>query len=272
MVEAPTERHASRQSSSPAPRRWGKQGVFFPLCALLVAGCSQAPRPASNAEPAPPQVAPAPPKTAEDIAREDAAVPVSADRSFDPAVYAAGNLPPLDTPWTPLQYATAAEALTNVARQNRLFLPRENSERSGVVFARLMSRDNFEALTPQAANDYLQILPRFFALYAPSSDGAAFPREQVRWAELLLWLYPRALHALAEGHKAGVVPEQPLLEQRTIAVAVVRGAAQMLRETERYRTSDRALLEDSLTAAGPALRPELTPAQSEAVAAALPAR
>ncbi len=239
---------------------------------VLLSACSHEPAPASPNGVAPAQVAPAPAKTAADVAKEDAAVPVSEDRSLDPAVYSASNLPDPNAPWSPQEYATAAEVLGGLARQNRLFLPREDSERSGAVFARLMARENFEGLTPQAANDYLQVLPRFFALYAPASDGAAFPREQVRWAELMLWLYPRALHALAEGHKAGVVPEQPLTQQRAIAVGVVRGAAHMLTEIQRYRSADRTLLESSLASAEPELRPELSKEQADQVAETLQSR
>ncbi len=267
MPNAQSERSRSRfpfRRFSSVPALLGAPGLF-----VLLTACSHEPAPASPHEVAPKQVAPAPVKTAADVAKEDAAVPVSEDRSLDPAVYSASNLPDPNAPWTPQEYATAAEVLGGLARQNRLFLPREDSSRSGAVFARLMARENFAELTPQAANDYLQILPRFFALYAPAEDGAAFPREQVRLAELMLWLYPRALHALAEGHKAGVVPEQPLIQQRAVAVGVVRGAAHMLQETQRYRSSDRSLLESSLSKVEPELRPELSKEQADQVAASI---
>src|SRR6478609_3103916 len=133
----------------------------------LTCGCTHAPPPASPAEKAPSQVAPkganagadSQAKSSELTDPKDALVPVSEDRSLDYVVYAAGGMPALTSSWTPTDYAAAAKTFGNLARQNRLFLPREKSPRSGAIFERMLAHENFEGMTPQSAAEYLHTLP-----------------------------------------------------------------------------------------------------------------
>ncbi len=232
-------------------------------------GCTRTPPPASPAEKAPAQVAPsdgakedadARAKSGEITDPKDAMVPVSEDRSLDYVVYAAGGMPALTSAWSPADYMAAAKTLNNLAGQNRLFLPREKSPRSGAIFERMLSHENFDGLTPKSSTDYLHSLPLLLGPYTPQKDNIGFPREQARLVALMLWVYPRALAVLAND-MGNPDSEKALDEQRIIAVAVVRGAAQMVQEKERYRASDRRLVEEALATEGLALQAHLTPEQ-----------
>ncbi len=262
-------------------------------CAAISCGGSK-PRPVSARESAPAQVAPTPTAPGEAPVHEansatpnatpssetpEADVFASPDKSFEPPVYAASGVPDPTAQWTSEDYAAAGRALSRLARKNRLFLPREGSPNSGRLFAHLVSEKNLTAVEsgdPKsrvvAATALAQIVPQFLALYAPSaSDDAAFPREQVRWVELLLTLYPKALAAFREGIEPGLVTEDELRALEEVAVAVFSGAAAMLEEKARYRAGDLQILRDALARTGPRCLEELSPGPAERLRPHLPA-
>lgn len=245
---------------------------------LLMIACGGAPPPASPKESAPAQVAPEKDDSQDARARsgeitdpKDALVPVSEDRSLEYPVYAASGMPTLTAPWAASDYAAAAKSLGDLAQKNRLFLPREKSARSGAVFERMLSHENFASLSAESAPEYLHTLPLLLGPYSPQKDGVAFPREQARLVALLLWVYPRALASLATA-SGDPKSEKVLEEQRVVAVDLVRGAAQMLQESGRYRAADRRIIAEALATEGLALQAHLTPEQATEITPLLQAR
>lgn len=117
----------------------------------------------------------------------DARVPP--DRSLGVKAYLEAGVPPLDRPWGSAQFASAAAALREIARDGETLLPRAGSRTSGQVWARIISPENWTAYgdrkrdVPQRFREWLQAFGQFQALAdlyaAKAGPSGAFDAEKV---------------------------------------------------------------------------------------------
>jgi hypothetical protein len=206
------------------------------LALMLVACAGAAQPPPGSAESAPPLVGP------EANARAPLDAPVVAlDSSLTWPIYRAAGVPEIDRAWSVDDYRRGVQIFGKMAGVSRAELPRRDSPRSGVVFARLVDRDNFAAVAaPGAAEprarlgqDYLEVYPGLLQLYAPATDGLDFGVEQ---GELIVALFEL---------------------QKAVSVGVLRGVGAMLLEDGRYSAALRQRLKRETARLGPELASHL---------------
>ena len=66
--------------------------------------------------------------------------------SYKPEEYIRLGMPAYDRDWSAKDMVNAAKVLASIEQRGNQYLPRYKSDRSGVVFARIISPDNFEFL------------------------------------------------------------------------------------------------------------------------------
>lgn len=235
---------------------------------LLAVGCggTAGPPPTAPVERAPTLVEPV--VEASTTGESAAATGEASDRTLTATEYETGGVPPCDRPWTPDDYRRAWMALGKLARGDRALLPRAGSARSGGVFVRMVSPENFASLrdvsaTPEdraaEADAYLAGIPRLMGLYL---GDAGFGSEQVAFAALLLDLL-----AVAPGSStndsdsvAGAPSVDPYRARlRVVTAGVLAGALSMLGESARYEPAMRGLLAEKLALHWRALSATLPP-------------
>src|SRR5260370_856235 len=96
------------------------------------------------------------------------------DESLTSEEYIRLGVPAFDRPWSASDMQRAWKSLTSIAQENQRHLPRHQSERSGVVFARITTTENFELFRNQSlplqarmaqAGEYMQALNQINKLY-----------------------------------------------------------------------------------------------------------
>jgi hypothetical protein len=246
------------------------------IALLLVAACGRAPAPRS-ADSAPELVETATEAGATSGEGAPAAVnvtpvapPPAADTSLPLAVYRAAGVPEVDQRWSAADYERCLQVFADLLRSGREDLPRQGSERSGALFARLVAPENFSPDAQPAPpapelERYLEIFPGFLKVYSPASDGIDFSVEQASLIVALLELLKSALaesQALSARDPAWVDRYE---RQKTMTVGVVRGVGAMLAEETRYSEIVRHRLQSELARLAPDLERHLDVDSARAV-------
>jgi hypothetical protein len=156
------------------PRRGA--GLIFTVGLGVIVGAQTPPAPQGR-------------RTAPSADATDQNARVPPDRSFSVKAYLEAGMPPPDRPWGAAQFASAAAALREIARDGETLLPRAGSRTSGQVWARIISPDNWTAYGDptraalQRFAEWLQAFQQFQAftgLYsARSGPPGAFDVEKV---------------------------------------------------------------------------------------------
>jgi hypothetical protein len=189
----------------------------------------------------------------------------TADASLTWPVYRAAGVPDITRDWSVEDYQIALRALGRMLAQGRADLPRQGSERSGPVFARLVAPGNFGRITTESSAEararlgeaYLSVFPGLLQLYAPANDGLDFAAEQSALIVTLLELLKSTLHA-SHVYAAGDARWRDTYErQKSVTVGVLQGVRAMLAEDTRYSPAVRAGVKRDVTRLGPELASHL---------------
>jgi hypothetical protein len=207
---------------------------------------------------------------------------VPPDRSLNAADYIEAGLPTYDHPWQPAEMGLAAQVLTEVSAGNPAALPRFQSEKSGIVFARLVARDNLDlyanAAYPLEARyesslAHLQGLVKLLHLYTAAGEAdltgdselLELMDAQVRLAAVI--------HSLAAQVVAGLDRNDPrasaLPQMQAGSEKIVDGCLVTLTERDFYRTAELKRFAEMLQESLPGLLPHLSPAGREKLLARL---
>lgn len=229
---------------------------------MLVACAGAAPPAPNDAESAPPLV------SSETTAAASLAPSVPdapPDTSLTWPVYRAAGVPEIDRTWSVEDYRRGVQVFVKMAGVSRGELPRRDSQRSGGVFARLVSRDNFSAVAApggaetraRLGDDYLAVFPGLLQLYSPASDAQDFAVEQGDLIVALLELLKLALDASRAYNAEDAGWGERYEQQKAMTVGVLRGVGAMLLEDGRYTPALRRRLEAEAARLGPELASHL---------------
>src|SRR4051812_40964048 len=116
--------HTREKPFATVPRRGSRPGEWLALLLVAAWGCGTGATERPQAT-APDQAPSAPP-----------------DRSLTRDEYMKAGAPAPDKPWSAAEMAAAAKALSAILEKNPDGLPRYQSERSGDLFARVISDEN----------------------------------------------------------------------------------------------------------------------------------
>jgi hypothetical protein len=211
---------------------------------------------------------------------------VPPDRSLSIKAYLDAGVPPLDRSWGAAQFASAAAALREIARDGETLLPRAGSRTSGQVWARIISADNWTAYGDpkrdafQRLAEWLQAFRQFQTLtelYAARSGlPGAFDAEMVD----LLLAYLRASMVgmtLADEARPAVPADLPqraevmqVVDQvREVAPATVGSSLDALMDPDRMSPAQRVRLARELEKPVAELLPRIPAANRTALASRL---
>lgn len=181
------------------------------------------------------------------------------DRSLSPQEYIALGMPSCDRPWLAPDIVVATEKLQAIYKQSPEKLPRSGSEKSGAMFARIVSNENFDFFQSRAlplsvrmeqAMVYFQSLNSFLKLYfAAYTSGKSTTRELVELMGAQLRFIQVALVVLNEFIPT-ITKEDPEYATRMAAMERVRqsfarilsSCLLTLTETQYYDVSSRTKL------------------------------
>jgi hypothetical protein len=164
------------------------------------------------------------------------------DTSLTWPIYRAAGVPEIDRAWSVEDYRRGVQVFWKMAGTSRAELPRRDSERSGRVFGRLVSLDNFSGVAASSAaedrarlgEDYLAVFPGLLQLYSPASDAADFAVEQGDLIVAVLELLKLSLDASRLHAASDAAWREPYERQKVMTVNVLRGVRAMLLEEARY--------------------------------------
>jgi hypothetical protein len=214
---------------------------------------------------------------------EPVEIPVPPDESLTTDEYIGLGLPDPDKEWTGEDLAKAQSVLAEVADKGARHLPRYESEKSGAVFARLISTDSLKtfvdpasplggrlvgvATYSEAFGKLLQIY--FNALQAQQVDG----REMLELSETS-YRVMNAMMQVFEQTVSSAEPDNPALPAFTASLDQLRaamGAAAvsaplLVKEGKLYRPADlegylaalEEILPEMVRGANPASRPQIS--------------
>jgi hypothetical protein len=176
-------------------------------------------------------------------------------------VYRAAGVPEVAREWSAEDYQQGTRVLLQMVRSGRQDLPRQQSQRSGEVFARLVATANFssiaegETATSRArlAQQYLGVFPGLLQLYSPANDGLDFAPEQAELIVALLELLKLALDSSRDCVLEEATWQGRYDEQKTMAVGVLQGVGSMLAEVDRYPAPLRERLQNHAARLAPKL-------------------
>jgi len=222
---------------------WNAAGVTLMAC--IGSGCGDSSSSSS-----------APPKPAAEAKVAAVAEPtVPADESLTSEEYMRLGLPAHDREWVAEDMAKAEKVLTALAQTGYRQLPRYRSERSGEVFARLVSTQNHDAFKNQSlpfeirfplALNYFQASNQVFARYVagfigkevPGSDVVELMGNQLRTTAILLDLADEFVPRIKKDDPQYQVRMEGLDQMRRGLASIISGGLQTLTEKESYRSSD----------------------------------
>jgi hypothetical protein len=213
-----------------------------------------------------------------DPAAEPAGIPVELPATFDLSLpvteYIQQGLPAHDRMWTGTDMARAAKVLYGIAREDLLRLPRYGSERSGPVFARIVSPETFAFLRNRSlpleermaqAIEYQGSLNEVLKLYLQmiAARGAG-RREAVELAGAFLRSFV-VLFEIVDEFAQTLDPNDPTYPSRMQGLekmkrgtaTVVAGNLEMLTERDLYTTEELQSLLSYLQESLPILLPRL---------------
>lgn len=207
----------------------------------------------------------------------DEYIPTVEDQSLTPLEYIKLGLPAYDRDWSESDLARAVKVFKSFEKNEKPNLPRYQSKRSGEVFARMTSTENFEQFKdrdiplkirfPQAV-DYYESCSQIFKLYL-----SAYSRNEVGDSELvelfgMVLRYTVVILELVEEFTPTLDKNDPTyptrmegLEQMERGLAnVVGGAMETLSERKSYRFRELLKLLGYMQETFPIIVPSLTPA------------
>lgn len=225
---------------------------------VMMAACARGAPPSVLAESAPALVSPGP-SSAEPrvLAVPDAPL----DTSLTWPTYRAAGVPEIDRAWSVEDYRQGVQVFGKMAASSRTELPRRDSERSGGVFGRLVSLDNFARVAASGAaeararlgEEYLAVFPGLLQLYSPASDAVDFAVEQGELIVALLELLKLSLHASRTHTASEAAWGERYERQKAMTVGVLHGVRAMLLEEKRYTAELRQRLKGDAARLGPEL-------------------
>lgn len=186
---------------------------------------------------------------------------VPLDTSLTWPIYRAAGVPEIDTAWSVEDYRRGVQVFGKMASASRAELPRRDSERSGGVFGRLVSLDNFSGVGASDAaeararlgEDYLAVFPGLLQLYSPASDALDFAVEQGELIVALLELLKLSLDASRLHAAANTAWGERYERQKAMTVGVLHGVRAMLLEEQRYTAELRQRLQGKAARLAPQL-------------------
>ena len=248
-------------------RQWSLP--FFTALAFLTlvgSGCSDSSTPSST--------------TADTAGGAKGAVPADSkdprDESLTSEQYLRLGLPAQDREWSGDDMAKAASVLASVARQGHGRLPKYMNERSGEVFARLTSPQNFnlyknrtlplDARFPQSLN-YFQAINQVCKLYLAGflkndvrdSELVELMGAQLRSTVVMIELMDEFVPTINMDDPTYQVRMQGLDQAKRGLATVVAGGLQTLTERKSYRESELVRLIGYMQETLPLIVPRLLP-------------
>lgn len=199
---------------------------------------------------------------------------VPLDKSLMLEDYVEAGVPPCDGPWSGEEMWSAVDALQKLSAKSPIYLPRCESERSGQVFARLVSRDNLDFFRDPArdleersleAIDHLEAGSKIMLLYSNAfkrrvvsgRDLVECLGNQLRMAALLMSMCDESLAMLdmSDANTAGGI--EALRDFQASLGEILGGALYMFTKSGAFRRSELKQLLGHITEATPQILPSL---------------
>ncbi|WP_166831043.1 kinetochore Spc7 family protein [Thalassoroseus pseudoceratinae] len=205
---------------------------------------------------------------------------LSEDRSRTTAEYIDAGMPSPERTWTGNDLARAANVLSSIYQTNPQALPKFQNDKSGEVFAKLVSAENLEfhhnasLPLPQRINDAFALLQAIGQItklyltahnqgYVEGSEFVEFAGFQLRTVVVISELVDEFVPTLDANDPDYGVRMQGLEQMRSGLATVVAGSLLSLTETSVYAVEDRRRMIDYLSETLPEILPRLSSANRQ---------